>query len=130
MADAVATQTILDGPKNVVMKFTNVSDATGESAVTKVNPATVSPTCTRFRIDRIDWACAGMGVDVLWDATTDVLAYHLPQGTSDSHDFLKRIGGLSDPKASGYTGIIKFTTLGAEAGDRYAITLYLSKKFD
>ena len=34
MADAVATQTILDGPKYAVLKFTNISDGTGESAVT------------------------------------------------------------------------------------------------
>ena len=37
MADAVTSQTIVDGDKHVVMKFTNVSDGTGESAVTKVD---------------------------------------------------------------------------------------------
>ena len=54
MADAVATQTIQDGQKMVVQKFTNVSDGSGESAVVKqtsahqpqmpvVMPAQVSP---------------------------------------------------------------------------------------
>ena len=42
MADAVASQTILDGPKEVVMKFTNISDGTGESAVTKVDVSALS----------------------------------------------------------------------------------------
>ena len=37
MADAVTTQTIIDGERNCVMKFTNVSDGTGESAVAKVD---------------------------------------------------------------------------------------------
>ena len=37
MADAVATQIIIDGDRNVVQKFTNVSDGTGESAVVKVD---------------------------------------------------------------------------------------------
>ncbi len=37
MADTVASQTILDGPTHAVMKFTNISDGTGESAVTKVD---------------------------------------------------------------------------------------------
>jgi len=30
MADAVTSQTLIDGGKQVVMKFTNVSDGTGE----------------------------------------------------------------------------------------------------
>ena len=33
MADTVASQIIEDGPKYAVMKFTNLSDGTGESAV-------------------------------------------------------------------------------------------------
>ena len=37
MADAVTSQTLEDGPTHVAMKFTNVSDGTGESAVTKVD---------------------------------------------------------------------------------------------
>ena len=37
MADAVTTQTIIDGERNCVMKFTNVSDGSGESAVAKVD---------------------------------------------------------------------------------------------
>ena len=41
MADAVASQTIVEGPNKVVMKFTNISDGTGESAVTKVDITTI-----------------------------------------------------------------------------------------
>ena len=37
MADAVTSQTLFDGDKHVVMKFTNISDGTGESAVKKVD---------------------------------------------------------------------------------------------
>ena len=33
MADAVTSQTLVDGPRDLVMKFTNLSDGTGESAV-------------------------------------------------------------------------------------------------
>jgi hypothetical protein len=33
MADTVTSQTIQDGQRKAVMKFTNVSDGTGESAV-------------------------------------------------------------------------------------------------
>ena len=37
MADAVTSQTFIDGPKHAVLKFTNVSDGSGEDAVTKVD---------------------------------------------------------------------------------------------
>ena len=37
MADTVASQTIQDGSKTAVLKFTNISDGTGESAVIKVD---------------------------------------------------------------------------------------------
>ena len=36
MADAVTSQTLIDGDRYAVMKFTNISDGSGESAVTKV----------------------------------------------------------------------------------------------
>ena len=37
MADAETSQTLIDGPKHAVMKFTNVTDGSGESAVKKVD---------------------------------------------------------------------------------------------
>ena len=37
MADTVTSQTILNTPYRLVMKFTNVSDGSGESAVNKVD---------------------------------------------------------------------------------------------
>ena len=37
MADAVATQTIFDGERMAIQKFTNISDGTGESKVLKVD---------------------------------------------------------------------------------------------
>ena len=37
MADAVTSQTLVDGDKTAVLKFTNISDGSGESAVKKVD---------------------------------------------------------------------------------------------
>ena len=59
MADAVTTQTIIDGPREAVLKFTNVSDGTGESAVAKIDVSTLSAqpgtqaACNKFTIDEI-----------------------------------------------------------------------------
>ena len=76
MADAVTSQTLADGPKTAVMKFTNVSDSSGESAVTKVDVSALSAsadgvTCTGVTIERIWWQCIGMKVKILWDAFSD-----------------------------------------------------------
>ena len=67
MADAVTTQTIIDGERNCVMKFTNVSDGTGESAVAKVDVSALATNaagqaCSEVRIMRISHAIVGMSV--------------------------------------------------------------------
>ena len=50
MADAVTSQIIFDGTRTAVMKFTNISDGTGESAVLKVDVSALTgfqgKTCT------------------------------------------------------------------------------------
>ena len=63
MADTVTSHTIEDTPHKLVMKFTNTSDGTGESAVQKVDvsaftagsriDSTTVSTCTDVRIDKI-----------------------------------------------------------------------------
>ena len=79
MADTVASQTIQDGLKTAVLKFTNISDGTGESAVTKVDVSALGGdasgrACTDATIEKIWWQCTGMKVSILFDATSDVLA--------------------------------------------------------
>ena len=61
MADTVTTQTIIDGERNCIMKFTNVSDGTGESAVAKVDVSALSSNsggkaCSEVRIMRVSHA--------------------------------------------------------------------------
>lgn len=128
MPDAVASQTLLDGPRNAVMKFTNVSDGTGESAVTKVDVSALSGAPTSVRIDRVDFTTSGMAVSILWDATTDVLALQLPADHAETLDFCK-MGGLQNNAGSGKTGDIVFTTVGHSSGDTYSVVLHMTKKF-
>ena len=126
MADAVASQTIIDGDKNVVMKFTNISDGTGESAVAKVDVSALNGAPSRVRIMKIHAATAGMGVDLLWDATTDVLAWHVPADTQMTWDFTYH-GGLPNNAGAGITGDIMFTTIGHTAADRYSLVIEMKK---
>jgi len=42
MADAVATQILFDGERKAIMKFTDLSDGTGETKVAKVIPGNLN----------------------------------------------------------------------------------------
>ena len=131
MADTVTSQTILNPPYRLVMKFTNVSDGTGESAVKKVDVSTFTAgeqgaTCTGVTIDRIYFVNDGMKVQILWDATTDVEAYKLLD-TEGYYDF-SHFGGLQNNAGSGKTGDIMFTTVGAANPETYNIILDMTKQ--
>ena len=133
MADAVTSQTILDGPNKVVMKFTNVSDGTGESAVTKVDVSglatgTDGATCTGVTIEQIWWQCVGMKVNILFDATSAVLAIQLGENQSGHHDY-RDFGGIPNNAGSGKTGDIQFTTVGHTSADTYTIILAMRKNY-
>ena len=124
MADAVTSQKIVDGPKNVVYAFTNISDGTGESAVLKVDVSALNGAPIAVRIRKVAYSTFGMGVQILWDATTDVVALVLNgYGEIDFNGF----GGLPNNAGAGKTGDVLFTTLGATAGDSYTIVLEMDK---
>jgi hypothetical protein len=134
MADAVASQIIVDGPSFVAIKLTNISDGTGETAVTKVDVSALGAdsrtglSCTDVNIERIWWQCIGMKVRILFDADTDVMAIELGENQSGNHDY-SIFGGLINNAGTGKTGDVKFTTVGASSGDTYTVILYLRKKF-
>ena len=133
MADAVTSQTLIDGGKQAVLKFTNVSDGSGEAAVTKVDVSALESsvdgdTCTGVVIERIWWQCIGMKVKILWDATTDAFCIELGENQSGSHDYTV-FGGLTNNAGSGKTGDIQFTTIGHTSADTYTIILYMRKKY-
>lgn len=127
MADAVTSQTLVDGERNVVMKFTNVSDGTGEAAVLKVDVSALNAAPSRVRLDWIMAQTSGMSVTILWDADTDVTAFVIGQD-SDCHLDFRCFGGIKNNAGTGITGDIKFTTTGHTAGDSYTILLGLAKE--
>jgi hypothetical protein len=128
MADTVTTQTLLDGERLVIMKFTNLSDGTGESAVNKILPANLAANafgvaCTDLKINKIWSTTTGMAVNILWDATADVLAWTLPQDTNYHMCFGEHLGGIPNNAGTGKTGNLAFSTVGATSGDSYSIIL-------
>ena len=133
MADAVTSQTIQDGERVAVLKFTNVSDGTGESAVKIVDVSALTTnsageSCTSVSIARIYWACVGMRVNIEFDATTNVLAMPLP-ADSTGDEYYDLFSGIPNNAGSGVTGDIDFTTVGHSSGDAYSIILVLNKNY-
>lgn len=129
MADAVATHVLYESATDYVVKLTNISDGTGETAATKVDVSALSPACAEVDILRIDYVTDGMAVRVLWNATTDVVAWLIPSSQDGSIDFTKFTPGrLRNNSGSGKTGDIQFTTVGHTSGDTYAIILHCRKR--
>ena len=133
MADTVTTQTIIDGERNCVMKFTYVSDGSGESAVAKVDVSALSSNsdgkaCSEVRIMRVSHAIVGMSVQLFFDATTNVLLMELAE-SSNGHIEFKEFGGIPNNAGSGKTGDVLFTTKGHSSGDTYSIVLEMVKVY-
>jgi len=133
MVDAVTALKLIDGPRNVVVQFSNTSDGTGEAAVTKVDVSALSAhasagPCTGVKIMGVKYHTVGMSVKILWDANADTIALEVPAGVSDSHDY-RKFGGLQNDAGAGKTGDIKFTTIDHTDGDTYRITLEMVKDY-
>ena len=80
------------------------------------------------RIQKIVFSTVGMGVKLLWDASTDVIIVELPPNYSDTLDF-SDIGGLPNYSGSGKTGDVQLTTVGHASGETYAITITCVKEY-
>ena len=133
MADAVTSQTLFDGDKHVVMKFTNISDGTGESAVKKVDVSALESdiygnTCTSVAIEKIWWQCIGMKVQLFFDASSNKFIIELGENQSGYHDY-SEFGGIKNNAGSGKTGDIDFTTVGHTSADTYTIILKMRKTY-
>lgn len=133
MADAVASQTLMDGERMAIMKFTNISDGTGENKVLKVDVSALSPSnaggvCDGVTITKIHASTHGMEVQIWWDATTDVLCWQVPQNSQYTWDW-EKTGGLTNNAGSGKTGDVLFSTVDASNGDMYTIVLEMVKHY-
>ena len=133
MADAVTSQTIQDGERNCIMKVTNVSDGTGESAVAKVDVSALASnsegkSCSEVKVMRVSHAIVGMSVQLFLDATSNVLLMELAESSNGHMDF-KDFSGIPNNAGSGKTGDILFTTKGHSSGDTYSIVLEMHKVY-
>ena len=134
MADTVTSQTIQDGERVAIMKFTNSSDGTGESAIKKVDVSALAKSsngqaCTGVKLAKIVYSTFGMSARLLWVADTNTVCWDLNSDYADSEDFTEFGGILNTAAASGKTGDIALTTTGHTSGDTYVIVLTLIKNY-
>ena len=125
MADTVTSQTIADvtGSKTVI-KFTNKSDGTGESLVTKVDASALNHASDSTKIARVIYSINTTdpkgSVEILFDGTTNASALFLSgQGTIDLQTPAIQIAN----NASSPTGDILFSTHNFVANDSYTVIL-------
>jgi hypothetical protein len=135
LADTVTSQLIENGNNVWVYQFTNLSDGTGESGVTKVDGSAAGPLgvviqgntfypLSHIKVLEIEYDVKGMALEILWDATS-------PQAFAVLGGFGKQkyrqFGGISPYSAgtiiAGATGKILFTTKGAMANSAYTVTM-------
>jgi len=130
MADVVTSQTIVDtsGTKTV-MKFTNMSDGSGETLVTKMDASalTFMTEDATKSIAKIWWSInttnGKSGVELLWAGTTNsTIGFFTGVGY---HDYFT--SGNSIPNNATLTantspsGDVLFSTKGFVAGDNYTV---------
>ena len=139
MADAVTSQTLSDGDRTAVMKFTNISDGSGEASVVKVDVSaltansTTAAACSRVHITQVWYAISGMRIDLEWAATTNVKALILGAGVAleptNGHFDFRSFGGIKNNAGSGIDGDVALTTLHHTSNDAYTIVLELKKTY-
>ena len=131
MANVLTSQTILDGERLAILKFTGLVD-TAETNVVKVDVSTLNPegalACTGCKLNKI-WAYIhGCEVELQWAASTPLMIVNLPQNSSYHMDY-SSFGGIPNNSGAGKTGDITFTTRDVSAGDSYAIVLEVIKTY-
>lgn len=139
MADLVTSQIIENGPRFIVAKFTNLSDATGEAGVTKINATSSGPfgvvrqgqtiyPGTGLALLSIWYSISAMVLRIQWHGTPNIDMINLVQ--ADNWQLMDQRGGIPGlpcPGGTGVTGSIDFTTVGAAANSAYTVVMKLAK---
>lgn len=130
MANSTTTQILLDGPRNVVVKFEGVLDTSDLALVTVLDPATLcgidntgTVKALHLNIQDVQFVVEDkLSVNLFWDATTDV---RIEEFTGRGHAKYAWLGGLVDNSGAGSTGKILATTEGAAVGQILSFSLVI-----
>lgn len=138
MADVTTLNVIQNGYRNVVLRFTDLSDGTGLTNF-KIYDATASGAFgvtapggqkvfpgIHTTIVGLDYDVQDMKVRMLWEATSNVDALVLGNAPEDFN--WTRFGGITVPPGLvGATGSLLITTVGQAANSTCSLIVYLRK---
>lgn len=135
MSNTITSAILQADPRKVVVYYTLVSDGSNQSATNLYSASTAltaiqtnfpnfSNTAKTAIKDICAYAAVGSTarVELLWKATTNVMAFTIPPMTRVENCF-ESIGGLQNQGGSGVTGDILITTTGLASGDQIVIVL-------
>ena len=123
MADAVNSEVIFSGATRYAARFTNISDGTGESKVTKIDISTLPGAPTYTAIEELSWDVSGFSnIQLYWDHNTDDIIDIMSGRGARSY---KDISYLFDPRSAGGTGDILLSTTGTGSGYTYDLTIVI-----
>lgn len=129
---ATTSQIIFDGEKRFIGKYTNVAEDGNAVTITIDAPALAKNSfgyaCDGLTISKIWAQTQGMGVDIIWDASTDLLCATIPENQFYKMDY-SCFGGIPNNGGAGSTGKIYLTTVSPTAGDRFTIILECIKTY-
>ncbi|GBQ26818.1 hypothetical protein AA12717_2482 [Gluconacetobacter sacchari DSM 12717] len=130
MADVTSVQVIANGPRNLVVRVTDVSDGTGLAAMKIVDARAGAFSVGgevpggNLKVRRITYDVHGMVARLQWEAAAPV---DLATLSGFGHLDFRRFQGLAAPGVAGVTGSILLTTMGAGAGSTATIVLEMTK---
>lgn len=127
MAIIATSQTLYDGPRNLVMQFTGISDGSGdETGVVKVSASGALPPAKSLKVTKVTYDVSGGLLQLLWNANSPVPFLTLAGRNIIDYE---QIGGMTNGGGDTANGDILFSTLGFDAGASYSITIEMLKKF-
>ena len=131
MANTIELQTIVDGPRHLVVKVHIHGEAAGsdESETVLIDASTYTPAFTSCTLIGIHSSLVGFTAELLWDATTNISLIDLPdyEYNLNGHQ-IGWFSGIPNNAAAGKTGDILITTTGmTTAADHGTIILELRK---
>ena len=133
MADTVSTQIIQDGGRTAIIKVTTAVGNTDvvTSVMVDVSSLAVDPVtkraCTAVTLVGLTYIGVGVGVELEWDATANVLIFDLPVNWTEQYDFGDF--GIPNNAGAGKSGDIVATTVAPTAGDTYTFIFTVQKLY-
>lgn len=128
MANSTTIQTLVDGPRNTILKLDGLLDTSDQGSTIIVDPATLSDyningvKATKLRINKINFDVEdGLDVELFWDASSPVrIGNFVGRGKVDAW----RYGGIVN-NATSPTGKITLQTQGWSTGAIFSYTIVL-----